>query len=96
MPGLRDRTPPPRTHVVVPSEPYLEYLVERHEDVWFIVYRGEEFGPYGSSREAMLFAVDVAYKLGERGRDTRVRVMDSTGQPCSSWTYGQDPYPPRL
>ena len=44
----------------------------------------------------MLFAVDVAHKLGERGKDTRVRLLDSTGQPCSSWTYGLDPYPPRL
>ena len=96
MPDLRDRTPPPPAPVVVPAAPYLEYRVERHQDSWFIVYDGEEFGPYHSAREAMLFAIDVAYKLGERGRDTRVRLMDSTSQPCSSWTYGLDPYPPRL
>ena len=95
MPRLHDRDPA-RVHVVPPAEPYLEYLVQRFEDAWFIVYNGDEFGPYSSSREAMLFAVDVAHKLGERGRDTRVRLMDSTGQPCSSWTYGVDPYPPRL
>lgn len=79
-----------------PAAPYLEYLVQRREDGWSIVYGGEEFGPYSSSREAMLFAVDVAHKLGDRGKETRVRLMDSTGQPCSSWTYGVDPYPPRL
>jgi hypothetical protein len=60
--------------------------VQRREDVWFIVYDGEEYGPYNSSREAMLFAVDVAHKLGERGKNTRVLLMDSTGQLCSTWT----------
>jgi hypothetical protein len=44
----------------------------------------------------MLFAVDVANKLGESGKDTRVVLMDTTGQPCSTWTYGVDSYPPRL
>jgi len=32
------------------------YLVMRQEDVWFITFNGEEFGPYRSEREAMLFA----------------------------------------
>jgi len=95
MPRLHDRDPA-RAQVIVPAEPLLEYQVHRREDVWFIVYEGEQFGPYGSSREAMLFAIDVAHKLGERGKDTRVRLMDSTGQPCMSWTYGIDAYPPRL
>ena len=95
MPRLRDRDPA-RASVVMPVQEYLEYLVQRREDVWFIEYSGDEYGPYSSSREAMLFAVDVAHKLGERGRHTRVRVMDSTGQPCSIWTYGVDCYPPRL
>ena len=40
------------------------YLVMRQEDVWFITFNGEEFGPYRSEREAMLFATDAAHKLG--------------------------------
>ena len=35
------------------------YLVMRQEDVWFITFNGEEFGPYRSEREAMLFATDA-------------------------------------
>ena len=95
MPRLRNRA---ATHApfVMQAEPYLEYLVQPRQDVWFIVYEGDDFGPYASAREAMLFAVDVAHRLGERGKDTRVKMMDSTGHPCSTWTYGVDCYPPRL
>jgi hypothetical protein len=45
------------------------YLVMRQEDVWFITFNGEEFGPYRSEREAMLFATDAAHKLGELGEE---------------------------
>ena len=95
MPQLRKRDQA-QTQAVVPAGPYVEYTVQRREDTWFILYSGEEFGPYLSAREGMLFAVDVANKLGESGKDTRVVLMDSTGQPCSTWTYGVDSYPPRL
>ena len=95
MPQLHDRDRA-RTHPLPPLEPYLVYSIRRRDDAWFIVYEGEEYGPYNSSREAMLFAVDVAHKQGERGKGTRVRLMDSTGQPLSTWTYGVDSYPPRL
>jgi hypothetical protein len=95
MPQLRKRDPV-QTQAVVPERPYIEYTVQRREDAWFIVYNGDEFGPYLSAREGMLFAVDVANKLGESGKDTRVVLMDTTGQPCSTGTYGVDSYPPRL
>jgi hypothetical protein len=94
MPQLSDRDQA-NAQVVMPT-PYVEYLVLRREDAWFIVYDGAEYGPYNSSREAMLFAVDVAHKLGERGKGTRVLMMDSTGRPCATWTFGVDSYPPRL
>ena len=34
------------------------YLVMREEDVWFITFNGEEFGPYRSEHESMLFATE--------------------------------------
>ena len=55
------------------------YLVMRQEDVWFITFNGEEFGPYRSEREAMLFATDAAHKLGELGEDTQVFRVDGGG-----------------
>jgi len=72
------------------------YLVVRQEDVWFIKFAGEEFGPYISEREAMLFAVDAAQRLGAKGEDTEVLRVDESGDPQLAWSYGLDPYPPRL
>jgi hypothetical protein len=70
------------------------YLVTRREDVWFIAFDGEEFGPYQSEREAMLFAIDAAHKLGEQGEDTQVLRTDESGEASAVWTYGIDSYPP--
>ncbi len=55
-----------------PQPPAHPLLVERQEDVWFIRFDGTEYGPYKSEREAMLFAVDAANKLGEQGEETQV------------------------
>jgi hypothetical protein len=71
------------------------YLVTRREDVWFIAFGGEEFGPYKSEREAKLFAVDAAFKLGEKGEESEVLVSDEAGATSPVWIYGQHPYPPR-
>jgi hypothetical protein len=70
------------------------YLVMRQEDVWFITFNGEEFGPYQSEREAMLFAIDAAQKLGESGEETQVLRVDENGDASPAWTYGLDSYPP--
>jgi hypothetical protein len=37
---------------------------------------------------------DAAHKLGERGEETRVLVIDESGNARAAWTHGQDPYPP--
>jgi hypothetical protein len=74
----------------------VRYLVTREEDVWFISFAGEKFGPYISAREAMLFAVDAAQKLGVKGEETEVYCVDEHGEAQPAWTYGLDPYPPRL
>jgi hypothetical protein len=77
------------------SPPRTRYIVARREDVWFIAFGGEDFGPYKTEREAKLFAIDAAYKLGEKGEQTEVLVSDETGVVAPVWIYGQHPYPPR-
>jgi hypothetical protein len=93
----------PRTetghHADVPAfvtvRPRTRYLVARQQDVWFIMFGGEEFGPYKSEREAKLFAIDAAHKLGEQGEPTEVMVTDEAGEIVPAWIHGRDPYPPR-
>jgi hypothetical protein len=93
----------PGTHVqnqaqipaFVPSRSRTRYLMVRREDVWFIVFGGEEFGPYKTEREAKLFAIEAAQKLGEKGEETEVLVSDEAGAIAPVWIYGQHPYPPR-
>ena len=43
-----------------------------------------------------LFAVDAAQKLGANGDDTEVCRVDEHGDVQPAWSYGLDPYPPRL
>ena len=84
-----------QTPTFVPDRPRTRYLVVREEDVWFIKFDGEDYGPYISEREAMLFAVDAAQKLGAQGEETEVLQLDENGDLRPAWTYGLDPYPPR-
>lgn len=84
-----------RTAAPVQPVSRTRYLVTRREDVWFIAFGGEEFGPYKTEREAKLFAIDAAFKLGEQGEQTEVLVSDEAGAVSSVWIYGQHPYPPR-
>ena len=72
------------------------YLVVRRGDAWVIEFEGEEFGPYKSDREAMLFAIDAANKLGQQDSPTEVLLMDESGDAKPVWVYGQHPYPPAL
>jgi hypothetical protein len=79
----------------VPSPPRNLYSVVQQENVWFIKFNGADYGPYQSEREAMLFAVDAAQKLGEQGQETQVVLLDENGEVQTTWTYGQDSFPPR-
>ena len=72
------------------------YTIEPQNDVWFIRFDGDDYGPYKSQREALLFAVDAAKTLGEQGEDTQVLLIDENGDEKPAWTFGQDSYPPRL
>jgi hypothetical protein len=73
-----------------------QYFVLQHDDKWLIKFDDEEFGPYSTQSEAMLFAIDAAQKLGDTGgKETQVCVMGENGHYRSEWTYGQGPYLPR-
>ena len=95
MPGTHTRNHT-RNPAFVQPPPRTRYLLVRQEDVWFINFAGEKYGPYISEREAMLFAVDAAQKLGATGEDTEVCRVDEHGDMQPAWSYGLDPYPPRL
>jgi hypothetical protein len=77
---------------IVSGRACTRYLVVRQEDLWFIKFDGEEYGPYKTEREAMLFAIDDAQKLGEQGEETQVLLMGDYGRALAVWTYGQHPY----
>jgi hypothetical protein len=76
--------------------PEARYFIERHQDSWTIRYDDEEFGPYKTQSEAMLFAIEAAQKLGENGATAQVCLMGENGHFRPEWTYGQDAYPPRI
>ncbi len=70
------------------------YFIVRHDDVWLIKFADEEYGPYSTQAEAMLFAIDAAQKLGGYGEDAQVCLMGENGHFRPEWTYGERPYPP--
>ena len=60
------------------------YFLIQHDDAWMIKFA--EFGPYKSKSEAMLFAVEAARKLAERGADTEVCLMGENGFFHAEWS----------
>ena len=75
--------------------PQSRYFVVQSPDGWMIKFADEEYGPYQSQSEAMLFAIDAAQKLGQRGDTAEVCLMGVNGHFRPEWTYGRDAYPPR-
>jgi Uncharacterized protein conserved in bacteria (DUF2188) len=69
------------------------YFIVRNNDSWVIKFDDEEYGPYKSQAEALLFAIDAAHKLGRRGENTQVCLMGENGHFRPEWTYGHDAYP---
>lgn len=94
MPGTQTQSQSP-AHAPVQPRLRKRYEVARQQDVWFITFAGKKFGPYKTEREAKLFAIDAAYKLGEQGEETEVLVKDEAGVVAPVWVYGQHAYPPR-
>jgi hypothetical protein len=88
--------PPPRDHDGVPPKARpatpdrVEYIVRPSDDEWLIEHDGDSYGPYKNSREAMLFAIDAARKLGALGKNTSVKMTDHAGHPLTTWNYGVD------
>ena len=72
------------------------FVVRNRDDDWVIKFQDEEYGPYRSQSEAIMFAVDAAQKLGERGDNAEVCLMGVTGHFTPTWAYGRDSYPPRI
>jgi hypothetical protein len=70
------------------------YFVVQHGDTWLIKFDDEEYGPYNTQAEAMLFAIDAAQKLGDHGESAQVCLMGENGHFRPEWTYGENP-PPR-
>ena len=92
MPLSHDHDPVPSK--APPTAVYrVEYIVRPSDDTWLIEHAGDCYGPYKNSREAMLFAIDAASKLGALGKNTRVRMTDEAGHPLTTWTYGADRNP---
>lgn len=58
------------------------FLIQRDDD-WMIKFADEEFGPYKSKAEAMLFAVEAARKLGS---EAEVCLMGDNGFFTAEWT----------
>jgi hypothetical protein len=65
------------------------YFLVQQDDAWMIKFADEEFGPYKSKSEAMLFAVDAARKLAERGAETEVCLMGENGFFHAEWSNAQ-------
>ena len=53
--------------------PTARYFIvhDQVQDEWMIKYGDDEFGPYKTQDEAMLFAIDAAQKLGSLWRKRR-------------------------
>lgn len=75
--------------------PDARYFIVQHDDRWSIKFKDEEFGPYKTKSEALLFAIDAAQKLGEYGNQAEVVLMGEDGHFHPEWTYGRDAYPPK-
>ena len=67
------------------------FLIQRDDD-WMIKFADEEFGPYKSKAEALLFAVEAARKLGQRGTEAEVCLMGENGFFTAEWTSAPPPH----
>jgi hypothetical protein len=65
------------------------FLVQQEDSSWMIKFADEEFGPYKSKSEAMLFAVEAARKLSQRGTETEVCLMGENGFFHAEWSNAQ-------
>ena len=57
---------------------------------WRIKYGDDEYGPYKTREEAMIFAVDAAQKLGTFGKTAEVCLMGENGHFHTEWTSASE------
>ena len=70
--------------------PTARYFIVRHRDEWLIRYGDEEYGPYRSQNEAMVFAIDAAKKLSSYGESAEVCLMGDNGHFRPEWISGRE------
>jgi hypothetical protein len=75
--------------------PTARYFIVHDRDEWLIKYGGEEYGPYKTQNEAMLFAIDAAQKLGAYGENAEVCLMGDDGHFRPEWIAGRDTHSAR-
>ena len=73
--------------------PDARYFIVQRDDRWVIKFNDEEYGPYKTKDEAMLFAIDAAQKLGEFGDNAEVVLMGEDGHFHTEWSHGRDAVP---
>jgi hypothetical protein len=71
------------------------FIVHDQDDSWRIKYAGEEYGPYKSQNEAMIFAIEAAEKLEAHGETAEVCLMGDDGHFHPEWTARRDDSAPR-
>ena len=75
--------------------PTARYFIVHDQDDWLIKYDGEEYGPYKTQDEAMLFAIEAAKKLGAYGEIAEVCLMGEGGHFAPQWIASRDAPSPR-
>ncbi|MGE3149349.1 MAG: hypothetical protein AB7K04_09800 [Pseudorhodoplanes sp.] len=69
------------------------YCIVQNDEAWLIRFQDEEFGPYQSRAEAVLFAVEAARKIGQQGARSAVGILGENGHFLPEWTYGEEMRP---
>jgi len=59
--------------------PDTHYFVVRYGAVWMIKSDDEEYGPYASQSNAVLFAIEAAEKLNAHGENAQIVLMGDNG-----------------
>ena len=75
--------------------PTTRYFIVHDRDEWLIKYEGQEYGPYRTQNEAMIFAIDAARKLSAYGETAEVCLMGDDGHFHPEWNFRGDAAQPR-
>jgi hypothetical protein len=78
--------------------PTARYFIVQDQDDWVIRYGEDEFGPYKTKDEALLFAIDAAKNLGSYGENAEVCLMGENGHFHTEWVArsGKESHPAQV